>query len=65
MRRTLKRGYLTRLAAMLSGGLFFLSGCDPTISSTIENGIITLSNSFLASLFQAGLQVATEAGTTP
>ncbi len=65
MRRISQRGHLIRLAAMLSGGLFFLSGCDPTISATVENGIITLSNSFLASLLQAGLQVATEAGTTP
>ncbi len=65
MRRISQRGHLIRLAAMLSGGLFFLSGCDPTIRSTVENGIITLSNSFLASLLQAGLQVATEAGTTP
>ncbi len=65
MRRTLQRGHLIRLAVMLSGGLFFLNGCDPTIRSTVENGIITLSNSFLASLLQAGLQVATEAGTTP
>ena len=65
MRRTLQRGHLIRLAAALSGGLFFLSGCDPTIRSTVENGIITLSNSFLASLLQAGLQVATETGAAP
>ncbi len=63
MRRMMQRGHLIRLAAMLSGGLFILGGCDPTLQATVENGIITTSNSLLASLFQAVLQVAAEAGT--
>ena len=65
MRRMMQRGHLIRLAAIMSGGLFLLSGCDPTLRATVENGIITTSNSFLASLFQAALQVASEAGATP
>lgn len=65
MKRILQHRRLIRFAMALSGGLFFLSGCDPTIRSTVENGIITVSNSFITSLFQAGLQVAAEAGSTP
>ena len=65
MRRMMQRGHLIRFAAMASGGLFFLNGCDPTLRATVENGIITTSNSFLASLFQAVLQVGAEAGTAP
>ena len=65
MRRMMQRGHLIRLTAMLSGGLFFLNGCDPTLRATVENGIVTTSNSFIASLLQAVLQVGAEAGTTP
>lgn len=46
--------------ALPAGGLFLLGGCDPTLQQTVENGIITVSNSLLASLLQAVLQVITE-----
>lgn len=49
-----------RAIVALSGGAFILGGCDPTIQATVENGIITTTNSLLASLLQAVLQVATE-----
>ena len=65
MRRFLQHRRLIRFTMALSGGLFLLNGCDPTIRSTVENGIITVTNSFITSLFQAGLQVAADAGSTP
>jgi hypothetical protein len=49
-----------RAILVLGGGAFILGGCDPTIQATVENGIITTTNSLLASLLQAALQVATE-----
>lgn len=43
--------------AVLSGS-FILGGCDPTIQSTVEDGIISVSTALLGSFFQALLQVA-------
>lgn len=44
--------------ALLVGGLLFLGGCDPTIQTTVENGIINAANATLTSFFQALIQVA-------
>lgn len=49
-----------RWTLMLGGSTLLLSSCDPTIQSTVENGIITVANSFLASLLQAALLAAQE-----
>lgn len=45
-------------------GTLLLTGCDDTLRTTVENGIITSSTSFLSSLFQALLQVAQDTGTS-
>jgi hypothetical protein len=46
---------------VLVGTLAFSAGCDPTLQATIENGLITSSASFMSTLLQAGVQVATQA----
>ena len=51
-----------RLAALAAGASFILGGCDPGLRSTVENGIITLSQSLLGSILQAVIGVAQEAG---
>jgi hypothetical protein len=50
--------------AAASGLLLFLCGCDPTIRATTENGIISLSQSFLGAFLQALIQLGAEAQTT-
>lgn len=47
--------------AAAGGCTFFLEGCDPTLRQTTEDGIISLSQSLLASIFQAGINLFTEA----
>lgn len=59
----LNRG-LVRLALLGSGTALFLQGCDPTLRATTENGLITLSTSFLASFLRAAIEVAQEATTS-
>jgi len=49
------------VAMMSAGATFFLGGCDAELRSTVENGIISVSQSFLASLLQAFLQLGQEA----
>ncbi|MBI5864705.1 MAG: hypothetical protein HZB38_09390 [Planctomycetes bacterium] len=58
-------GRLMRFSATLSAGgsLLLLDGCDPTIQSTVENGIINVSTALLASLAQAITQVYTQDST--
>lgn len=55
------RGRQWRLAAALAAGLAFLSGCDPTLQATIEDGIITASSSFVGALIRALIELASEA----
>ncbi len=54
------------LALALSGAALFSTGCDPTLQAAVENGIITSSQSLLASILQAAIAVAGEktTGTT-
>lgn len=63
MRRMRLRARLIRFAASAGGSALLLSGCDPTIQTTVENGIINVSTAFLSSFLQALLQVgAAQAG---
>ena len=50
-----------RLALLTVGATFFMSGCDPQLRTTVEDGIITVSTSLLGSLLQAFIQLAGEA----
>jgi len=46
-----------------SATLFQLSGCDPTLRTTVESGIINISTAVLTSFVQALLQAGQS--TTP
>lgn len=50
-----------RLLLAATGGVYILSGCDPSIQTTVENGIISISTSLLASFFQAAIELGAEA----
>jgi hypothetical protein len=60
MRTTHHRPAWRRLALLAAGTTFILSGCDPELRATVEDGIITLSQSLLGSLLQALLELAQE-----
>lgn len=67
MRKNSVRRLWWRLATLAAGSVFFLGGCDPTLRSTVEDGIITLSSSFVGALIRAAINVAAEGpegGTT-
>ncbi|MBU0640133.1 MAG: hypothetical protein KKB50_14805 [Planctomycetes bacterium] len=53
-----------RLSALAGGGVFLFSGCDPSIQSTLETGIINTATSFLAALLRAVIDIAQEENTT-
>lgn len=55
------RARVTRWIVLLGSSSFILGGCDPGIRSTVENGIISVSNAGLLALFQAGIQLFQEA----
>jgi hypothetical protein len=61
MRKPHHRIIWRRLALVTLGATFLLSGCDPQLRSTVEDGIITVSTSLLGSLLQAIIQLASEA----
>jgi len=46
-----------RLLTALCGGAFFLSGCDPTLRTAVEDGIINSSTNFLTALLGAAVSV--------
>ncbi len=50
-----------RFALLTAGATFLLGGCNPQLRGTVEDGIISMSTSLLASLLQAFLQLAQEA----
>jgi hypothetical protein len=58
------RSIQMRVLAGAAGSALLLGGCDPTIQATVENGIITATNSLIASFFQAVLQLSQESDTT-
>lgn len=65
MERQQLRGFrLMRWVVALTGMTFILGGCDPTIQTTVENGIISASNSLFTAFLQAAVQVVTEAVST-
>lgn len=60
MLKRFSRSVRMRAMAGVAGSALLLGGCDPTIQTTVENGIITATNSLIASFFQAVLQLAQE-----
>ena len=61
MRNTKIRMPWRRLALLAAGGTFFMSGCDPTLVSTVEDGLISLSTSLLGSLLTVLVDLLGEA----
>jgi hypothetical protein len=60
--RTIQPGIRWRRLAWLTvGTTFILSGCNPELRATVEDGIISMSTSLLSSLLQAFIQLAQEA----
>jgi hypothetical protein len=60
----LRRGYGKWLQIVAVVGLLSLTtGCDPTLRTSVENGIISVSTSFFGSLLQAFLALATQQAT--
>jgi len=55
----MKQKTYTWAAVALSGTLLFLTGCDPTLQATVENGVITSSTTFLTAVLAAITQVYT------
>jgi hypothetical protein len=49
--------------ALLGVTLFALTGCDPTVRSTVEDGVINVSSGLFGSFLQAAIQLAIEANT--
>ncbi len=52
------------LLATIGGLLSFLCGCDPTIRATVENGVISLSQTLFGSFVSALIALAGEANQT-
>lgn len=46
------------------GGLWLLGSCDPTIQTTVENGLINASTALLTSTIRGLIQAISEAGDT-
>jgi len=44
--------------------LVALTGCDPTLQATVEDGVISLSTSFFGALLRAAFELAGETNTT-
>jgi hypothetical protein len=61
MRATREKIRWLRLATLATGTAFFLEGCDPSVKTTIENGIINVANSLLTAFLQALVQLGAEA----
>lgn len=61
--RTFRSLFFHRFALVTLGTTMILSGCDPTLRGTTENGLINLSTSFLTSFLQAIIQVFQETST--
>lgn len=61
MRKWLNRAGRWRLIAAAGGTTFFLEGCDPTIRTTVEDGVITTVNSLWAAVLRALIELGQEA----
>ncbi len=53
MRKRLSHLGIWSAAAALAASALFSTGCDPTIQATVQNGIITTSQSLLTATLQA------------
>ena len=62
MRSCQKRIPWRRLALAAAGTTFILSGCDPQLRATVENGFISLSTSALTAVMRALLELWQESG---
>lgn len=58
------KSYRKRLAVLAMGSTLFLGDCDPTVRSTVEDGIISSSTSLFGSFLQAYIQVLFEPDNT-
>ena len=63
MRTMLNRVRRWTLLAAAGGSVLFLSGCDPTLKGTVEDGIITTSQSVFAAFLRALIELGDEANT--
>lgn len=61
--RSLWRRTNWRFAVLASGSLFFMGSCDPTVRTTVENGLITTSTSLFGAILRAMLELAAEQQT--
>jgi hypothetical protein len=57
MRTYTRRAYWRWVALTAAGTTFILSGCDPQLQTTVENGIISLSTGLLTSVMRALLEL--------
>jgi hypothetical protein len=64
MRSRSPRGVESWLLATIGGLLSLVCGCDPTIRATVENGVISLSQTLFGSFITALVQLAGEANQT-
>ena len=48
----------SRWMVLVGGSTFILGDCDPTIQTTVEDGIINTTSAFIGAFFQAALEVA-------
>ncbi len=60
MRTSQKRAAGGWLIVAVCGLALLVSGCDPTMQTTVENGIITTSQSLFASFLNAVVQLGQE-----
>jgi hypothetical protein len=51
------------LVVAVAGSLAFTAGCDPTLKTTVEDGVISVSTSFLGAYLRALLALGQEAQT--
>lgn len=65
MQRRMERANWRWPTAVLAGAVLFLSGCDPTVRATVENGVIAGANSLLTAVLQALVQLGQQATSQP
>ncbi len=68
MRSLLLRGRIWLLTAVSGGGLFVLSGCDPTVRDTVlagvESATTTLFTTFITAFFETVLSTGDDSTVT-
>ncbi len=63
MHKGLRRLVSLVIITALGATALLSTGCDPTVQATVENGIITSSQSLFASFLQAIISVASQQAT--